>query len=103
MKLSVVLLLALSFMSVSIQAGRYHTDYLTEWQYELNNGVAYVTSAKMPAHCSHSRAQISMTETGFDKSQFAYILAAYAANKSIKVVVDDEDTVCVISGVRDYD
>lgn len=36
-------------------ADRYHTAFLTAWDFELNNGVAYITSSQMPSHCTHLR------------------------------------------------
>lgn len=101
MKMLIVFAVLLSSISLSAFAGRYHTPMLTTWSLELNNGVAYINSPQMPSHCSYSRAQISMSGTEFDKSQFAFALAAFKSKTQVVVVVDDTQTTCVVSGMRD--
>ena len=101
-KFSMMLLVALVFAVPSASfATRYWTGVLTTWDLALNNGVAYVSSPQMPLHCTYSRAQIEMSGTNFDKAQYAYALAAKAKNKQLTVVVDDTQTVCVISGMAE--
>jgi hypothetical protein len=43
-----------------------------------------------------------MTGTEFDKSQFAMVLAAYKSKTKIAVIIDKDHTVCVMSGIYDY-
>ncbi|MGP9802143.1 hypothetical protein [Rheinheimera sp. NSM] len=76
---------------------------LTEWSLMLNNGVAYISSPQMATHCSYSRAQINMSGTDFDKALYAYALSAKARGKSLRYVVDNEQTTCVVSGLSEKD
>ena len=108
-KLLVVILLNFSivisiFSSHSTYAARYWpSQTLTEWTLSLNNGVAYITSNQMPDHCEHSRAQIDMSGTEFDRALYAYTLSAKARGKSLRYVVDSDHTNCVISALDERD
>lgn len=93
----------LIFSSVANAARYWPAVDLTEWSLSLNNGVAYITSPQMATHCSYSRAQINMSGTEFDKALYAFALAAKAKGKSLRYVVDSEQTVCVISGLSEKD
>jgi len=97
---STFVLLALSSNSV---AKRYWPSTLTSWTLSLNNGVAYISSPQFPKHCIHSRGQINMDGTEFNKSQYAYAMSAKARGKNLKYVVDDTQTVCIITGLSEAD
>lgn len=95
---SLVILLA-SF-SGTVSAKRYWpSKALTNWDLHLNNGVAYIRSPDFASHCRYLRGQINMDGTEFNKSQYAYALAAYAQGKTIRYVVDDEQTICIVTGI----
>ncbi|ACA85774.1 hypothetical protein [Shewanella woodyi] len=84
----------------SIDAKRYWpSTTLTDWSLYLNNGVAYISSPQFPEHCLHSRGQINMSGTEFDKAQYAYALSAKARGKSLRYVIDNTHTTCVITGL----
>ena len=57
----------------------------------------------MPDHCEHSRAQIDMSGTEFDRALYAYALSAKARGKSLRYVVDSDHTECVISALDERD
>jgi len=76
---------------------------LTDWTLSLNNGVAYITSPQFAEHCFHSRGQINMSGTDFDKAQYAYALSAKARNKNLIYVVDKTHSTCIISGLQEVD
>lgn len=97
-----VLLITALIISTPVSATRYWpTTPLTDWELYLNNGVAYVLSSQMVSHCQLSRAQINMPGTEYDKSLYAYALSAKARNKTIKYVVDDTQTICIVSALRE--
>lgn len=99
----VVFTTALSFSGAS-NAGRYWPEeVLTEWELFLNNGVAYISSPQFVSHCLYSRGQINMTGTEFDRAQYAYAMSAKARGKKLRYVVDNTQTSCVISGLREVD
>ncbi|WP_064791909.1 hypothetical protein [Shewanella woodyi] len=84
----------------SADASRYWpSTTLTDWSLYLNNGVAYISSPQFPEHCLHSRGQINMSGTEFDKAQYAYALSAKARGKSLRYVIDNTHTTCVITGL----
>lgn len=92
------------FSSHSTFAARYWpSQTLTEWTLSLNNGVAYITSNQIPDHCEHSRAQIDMGGTDFDRALYAYALSAKARDKSLRYVIDSDHTDCVISALDERD
>ena len=74
---------------------------LTSWSLSLNNGVAYISSPQFPEHCLHSRGQINMSGTEFDKAQYAYALSAKARGKSLRYVIDNTQTTCIITGLSE--
>jgi len=76
---------------------------LTQWSLSLNNGVAYITSPQFAEHCSYTRGQISMDGTEFNKALYAYAMSAKAKEKSLRYVVDDTQTSCVITGLQEVD
>ncbi len=87
-----------------VSANRYWPEpALSDWSIVLNNGVVYIQSPQFPAHCSHSRGQINIHESEFDRAQYAFVLSAKARGKKLKYVVDNTQTVCVISGVLEID
>ena len=97
------ILLLVVFVSQSGFAGRYWPEKLNDWHIYLNNGVAYIRSPDMAEHCTYDRAQINMTGTEFDKALYAYALSAFAKGKKLEYVVDSDQTICVISGLREAD
>lgn len=101
-KLKILLLLTLLVAQTSA-ATRYWPGTLNNWKVYLNNGVAYITSSEIADHCTYDRAQINMSGTEFDKALYAYALAAQAKGKKLDYVVDDTQTVCVISGLSEVD
>lgn len=100
-KLSLCLLL-IGSLPMAAFAGRYQTPALTSWSMYMNNGVVYISSSQMPSHCTYSRAQINMSGTEFDRTQIAMALAAYKSKSNIAVFIDSDHTVCVMSGIYDY-
>lgn len=100
-----ILLIGLTLTySCSTLAKRYWPpEVLTEWTLSLNNGVAYITSPQFVSHCLHSRGQINMDGTEFNKAQYAFAMSAKARSKKIKYVVDDTQTVCIITGLEEID
>ncbi|MEC4729039.1 hypothetical protein HWQ46_26355 [Shewanella sp. D64] len=74
---------------------------LTSWSLSLNNGVAYISSSQFPEHCRYSRGQINMSGTEFDKAQYAYALSAKARGKSLRYVIDNTQTTCIITGLSE--
>jgi hypothetical protein len=104
MKIINALVLGLLVWSPFCFAERYWPAVpLSDWSLSLNNGVAYITSAQMATHCTHSRAQINMSGTEFDKALYAYALSAKAKGKKLKYVVDSDHTTCVVSGLSEFD
>lgn len=93
----------LVFSNSTVAARYWPSQTLTNWTLSLNNGVAYITSNQMPDHCEHSRAQIDMSGTEFDRALYAYALSAKARGKSLRYVVDSDHTECVISALDERD
>ncbi|MEW5251215.1 hypothetical protein [Microbulbifer discodermiae] len=93
----------ISAFSSTASAARVWGTTLTEWTLELNNGVAYITSPQFYSNCSFSRGQINMDGTEFNKAQYAYALSAKARGKKLAYVIDDEETTCVITALREID
>ena len=75
------------------------SDPLTSWGLSLNSGVAYITSTQLPANCSPARAEIKMSGSEYDKALFAYALDARGLNRTIRVVVDNTESRCVVMGI----
>ena len=98
----ILLFLVLSFGLVNMSssfAGKYWipTEYTSNWNLHIENGVIYITSSDFPSHCSHRRAQINIADDRpLDKALYSYLLAAYMAKQSIRIVVDSDDTDCVV-------
>jgi hypothetical protein len=70
----------------------------------LFDGNAYITSNQFPAHCSNFRGQINLVNgSDFDKALYSFALSAKARNKSIKYVVDDTQTICIIYGLLEVE
>jgi hypothetical protein len=98
-----IFVLSVAFVQ-SVNAERYWPGKpLDDWRLILNNGVAYVVSDQIPAHCTHSRAQINMSGKEFDKALYAYALSAKARRKSLRYVIDGDHTSCVISGLEEVE
>ena len=91
--------MGLLFFSLSSSAGRYWPATLTNWELQLNNGVAYIYSSEFASHCSYSRGQIEMDCTEFNKAQYAYAMSAKARGKRLAYVVDSDQTTCIITGL----
>jgi len=89
--------------SSPVFAKRYWPAELVEWDLALNNGVAYITSPQFASHCQYSRGQINMDGTEFNKAQYAYAMQAKVRGKKIRYVVDDTQTVCIITGLAEQD
>ncbi len=104
-KISIVIatIVCLTIPTLASAARYWPKETLTEWSLTLNNGVAYINSPQMASHCSHSRAQINMSGTEFDKALYAFALSAKARDKALRYVVDNEQTTCVISGLGEAD
>lgn len=100
-----LLLLILYLISIcSVEAKRYWpSQTLTVWSLSLNNGVAYISSSQFPEHCRYSRGQINMSGTEFDRALYAYALSAKARGKSLRYVIDNAHSTCVISGLSEVD
>ncbi|MDP5211300.1 hypothetical protein [Microbulbifer sp. 2205BS26-8] len=94
---------AMSAFSSTASATRVWGTILTDWTLELNNGAAYITSPQFASNCSFSRGQIDMDGTEFNKAQYAYALSAKARGKRLAYVIDDEETTCVITALRETD
>lgn len=105
MMLGRVFLLFLFFLPLSGYAKSYWTQPLADWSLYLDNGVVYVTANNMPSHCTYSRAQIDTStqvySLTYQRDIYAYILAAYTAKKPLTIVVNDQDSICKITGVND--
>ncbi|WP_165728390.1 hypothetical protein [Pseudoalteromonas sp. 31A1] len=82
-------------------AERYWPAELINWNLNLNNGVAYITSKQFPKHCTYSRAQINMNGTEFNKAMYAYALSAKARDKKLRYVIDRTHSTCIISGLQE--
>ena len=103
LKISLVGLI-LCFLASSSLAGRYWpSTTLSTWELQLNNGVAYISSTDFASHCKHSRGQINMDGTEFNKALYAYAMSAKARGKKLNYVVDSDDTYCVVSGLIEVD
>lgn len=74
---------------------------LTEWTLSLNNGVEYINSPQFAGHCSNSRGQINMDGTEFNKALYAFAMSTKARGKSLRYVVDNTQTACVITGLSE--
>ncbi|KPZ73129.1 hypothetical protein AN944_00277 [Shewanella sp. P1-14-1] len=99
-----IILLCLTLLvlpNAAISKRYWPSTTLTDWSLSLNNGVAYISSPQFPEHCSYSRGQINMSGTEFDRAQYAYALAAKAKGKSLRYVIDDTHSTCVISGLSE--
>jgi hypothetical protein len=100
--LSLLLVLVCLVLSYGADAKRYWpSTTLTDWSLYLNNGVAYISSPQFPEHCRHSRGQINMSGTEFDKAQYAFALSAKAKGKSLRYVIDNTHTTCIITGLSE--
>lgn len=99
-----MIILLFSLVSGMAHSGRYWpAPNLSDWNIQLNNGVAYIQSDQMAEHCANNRAQINMTGTEFDKALYAYALSAKARGKGLAYVVDSDSTICIISGLQEKD
>jgi hypothetical protein len=103
MKNSIILVLGILMLCSEANAGRYWPPTLTTWSLSLNNGVAYISSPDFASHCSYSRGQINMDGTEFNKAQFSYAMAAKAKGKKMAYVVDDTQTACIVTGLKEVD
>ena len=104
LSLRLLVMLVCVVFSYSVNANRYWpSTTLTDWSLYLNNGVAYIASPQFPEHCLHSRGQINMSGTEFDKAQYAYALSAKAKGKNLRYVIDDTQTTCIITGLYEVD
>jgi hypothetical protein len=102
--LTILILIVLFFSHSNVFAKRYWpSQSLSNWTLSLNNGTAYVTSPEFATHCDYSRGQINMDGTEFNKAQYAYALSAKARNKKLKYVVDDTQSVCIITGLQEVE
>ena len=101
MKQIVIALLAVATLTATQQTSAVpvFSNPLTSWALSLNSGVAYITSTQLPANCSPARAEIKMSGSEYDKALFAYALDARGLNRTIRVVVDDTQTRCVVMGI----
>lgn len=77
------------------------SEVLSDWTLYLNNGVAYISSPQFAKHCNYSRGQINMDGTEFNKAQYSYALSAKARGKKLKYVVDDQQSTCIITALRE--
>lgn len=101
-KLSLLLVLFFSVLPHEVEANRYWPSLkLTQWSLSLNNGVAYISSPQFADHCNHSRGQINMSGTEFDRALYAYALSAKAKGKGLSYVVDNNQTTCIITGLSE--
>ena len=104
MKKYIYSLLLLTTASFNTEAQRYWpSTTLTNWKLMLNNGVAYIYSPQFASHCDHSRGQIDMDGTEFNKAQYAYAMSAKARGKNLRYVVDNNHARCVITGLEEVD
>ena len=94
--LSIVMLV----VNHSVHADLIFSEQLTSWSFSLNNGVAYITSAQLPANCLPQRARINMSGSEYDKALFTFALDAKNRGATIRVVVDDSRTDCVVMGIQ---
>jgi hypothetical protein len=98
-------LIGLVMFPFSVNAGSYWTGALTDWYVSLDNGVVYVGASNMPAHCSYARAQIDTSSqiysATYQRDLYAYVMTAYAAGKSLRIVVNDQETTCKVYGASD--
>ncbi|WP_072682469.1 hypothetical protein [Arcobacter sp. LA11] len=103
-KISLTFLFAFTLLNVNAFAVRYWPPtVLTDWNLYLNNGVAYISSPQIPGHCSYSRAQINMDGTEFNKAQYSYAMSAKARNKKLRYVIDNAQSICIITGLQEID
>ncbi|MDM8567927.1 hypothetical protein QUF50_00135 [Thiotrichales bacterium HSG1] len=83
-------------------ATSYWTPMLQNWNLYLDNGVAYVNAYNMPSHCIHRRAEIEITtDDKYQNFLFDFTLAMYQLRRQLKIVIDNDQTVCKIMGVAD--
>ncbi|QDO85856.1 hypothetical protein FM037_24595 [Shewanella psychropiezotolerans] len=100
--LRLLLVLAFLFLPHSVEAKRYWpSQTLTNWTLSLNNGVAYISSSQFADHCNYSRGQINMSGTEFNRALYAYALSAKAKGKSLRYVIDNTQTTCIITGLQE--
>jgi hypothetical protein len=103
-KIMLLLTVSLLFISGASYAETYWpSQKLTSWSLSLNNGVAYISSPQFASHCSHSRGQIKMDGTEFNKALYAYAMSAKTRGKNLTYVVDDSQTTCIIFGLQELD
>ncbi len=76
------------------------SDNLEGWRLVLVEGVAYITSQSLPQNCSPRRAAIPMTGAEYDKAIYSFALDARRSGVSIRVVIDDEATDCIVLGIQ---
>ena len=104
-KTSGLLFVALTIAAPSANATAYWTPMLSDWKLYLDNGVAYVGATNMPSHCSNSRAQIETSSqiysATYQRDIYAYVMAAYTAGKQLRIVVNDQESLCKVYGVND--
>jgi hypothetical protein len=104
MRMTKLLFLPLVMVASVANAGAYWTALLSNWNLYLDNGVAYVDASNMPAHCSNSRAQIETSSqiysASYQRDIYAYVLAAHAAGKTLRIVVNDQESLCKVYGAN---
>lgn len=91
----------LAFVSSPAAAERYWPERLSEWSVHLNNGVVYIASPQMAAHCAYNRGQIDVNQSAYNRALYAYVLSAKARGKMLRYVVDRNATECVIDALEE--
>ncbi|MCP4489835.1 MAG: hypothetical protein GY820_21330 [Gammaproteobacteria bacterium] len=91
MRLKLTLLNILLLVSSNAFAGKYWIDVEGNWDVYFDNGKTYLRSPLLDSKCNYSRAYLSKTygDDVYRNRLYAYVLAASASNKNIKIVLDD--------------
>ena len=104
----IFLLLILSLSSVPASAGlAWYT--LNDWTMKLDNNKVYIYGLDLPSICSaggapdvNDRGEINVATSDYNRALFSFALTAYKSGvTSIKVVVDNTVSPCVISGIEE--
>jgi hypothetical protein len=91
-----------AMMSAPGVANKLWSASLTNWRFYMDNGVAYVQAANMPANCQYQRAYIDTSATVYtptnQRDLYAFVLAQSLAGNTLSIVVDDSETNCRVYG-----
>jgi hypothetical protein len=94
--------LVMAAASSSVSAARYWPPVaLSDWTISLNNGLVYISSPQIASQCIYGRGEIRVSDSAYNRALYAYALSAQARGKSLRYVVDDTATLCVIDALEE--